>query len=111
MKTNNYQLTDWTDEDFNLVYKSLKKYFGGKYWINQRNERIYIAKSKLSIEKRLGLPYTSTSMCPMLALDCNVNIFDCVDKNYHFSHAVLNNEKHVVLVLQDENENEKEIVL
>ena len=111
MKTINYQITDWSEQDFKTVYESLKNYFGGKWWTNHRNETIFIQKSKQAIESILGLPYTSTSMCPMLALDCNVNIFDSENKDYHFSHVALNTEKHVVLVLWDNEENEKYIVL
>lgn len=110
MKTT-YQSNDWNEIDFNTVYDGLKKYFGGKFWINHRNEKIFIPKTKNGIESIFGLPYTSTSICPMLSLDCNVNIFDPENKGHHFSHVVLNIEKHVVLVLIDNEENEKIIII
>jgi hypothetical protein len=100
------QLKEWNDKDFNKVNKALEKYFGGETLINHRNEAVYFPRNFFEIEKILGLPYTSTSCCPMLALDCNVNIDTKEKPGYHYSYVFISEAGHVVLVSMDKKENE-----
>jgi hypothetical protein len=116
MKKQDYYLTEWTDKDFDKVNKAIQNYFGGKFFINHRKEKVYFPHNYYEIEKILGLPYTSTSICPMLSMDCNVQILmPCkisipVENDFYFSHVVLDKDKDVVLIAWDKEENEKFIV-
>jgi hypothetical protein len=102
---------EWNDNDFNKVNKAIKSFFGGKTLINHRNEKVYFPGNFYEIEKILGLPYTSTSMCPMYSLDCNVQIYDRENPSFYYSYVVLNDQKDVVIVAMDEKENEKYFIV
>lgn len=94
---------DWTEEDFNRVEKAIYNNFAGKVF---KKENINFPYSMKQIEIILGLPYTSTSMCPMIALDCNRHISYPKRTEYHYSFVALDSNKNVIFVLMDKDENE-----
>jgi hypothetical protein len=104
-----FKTTGWDNKDFKLVNRKLRKHFANTTFKNHRGENVTFGNTFKHIESILGLPYTSTSMCPMLILDCNVNIY--YDNNFHYSFAALNNKNEVIIVLMDCSENEFYIVL
>lgn len=101
-----YYKKDWSTEDFNKVKNALTAYFSGKLLVNHRDESVKMPYSFEKIEMILGLPYTSTSMCPMMGLDCNVHFKVPRNTDYHYSHVVLDDMKNVVLIAWNKDEHE-----
>lgn len=101
-----YWKNDWTEKDFDRINKAIQNHFAGKVFINHRNENVLFPYDMDRIENILGLPYTSTSMCPMILLDCNIHILCPKRTKYHYSFVALDSNKNVIFVLVNEDENE-----
>lgn len=102
---NNYK-KNWSESDFKQVNKAIKKHFAGKRLLNHRNETVNFPLNFNGIETILGLPYTSTSMCAMYSLDCNVNIYSSEHSTYYYNCVVLTEENEVIFIIQDNEEKE-----
>ena len=95
---------EWTTEQHLKVDTAILKHFGGKRFLNHRGKYVFFPHDAERIEDILGLPYTSTSMCPMVTLDCNVEIlYDDID--FHYDFVALNQWGKVVFALVDEEKN------
>lgn len=93
---------EWTEQDFDLVYKTIRDYIGGKRYTTHTGKSLFISKPE--IEDVLGLPYTSSSSYAMLSMDCNVHIHSNDFKSYHFDHVGIDDNGSVVLVLMNSKE-------
>jgi len=101
---------EWNREDFTKVDRKIRAYFGGKSFKNHRGETVKMPVNKIGIENVLGLPYTSSSSCAMLSMDCNINLF--WDALYHFDRVVIREtDNKVCLIVSDREENEKTIAI
>lgn len=97
------QTKEWTREQHLQVDNAIFKQFAGRKFLNHRNEVVCFPHDMEQIENILGLPYTSTSMCPMISLDCNVHIYS--NSKYHYDFAAINEDGEVVFALVDDEEN------
>jgi len=99
-----FNLNNWTQEERKKVNSALCLYFGGKVFINHRNENVLFGYDLERIESILGLPYVSSSSFPMLVMDCNVNIKYPKNIDFYYQYAAIDKRGNVVLALCD-NEN------
>lgn len=97
---------EWLPQDHTKVNKALCKYFGGKVFINHRNENVLMRYDLEGLQNILGLPYTSTSSFAMLALDCNVHIKYPQNIDFYYHYVAMNVKGQIFLALCDNEENE-----
>ena len=100
---------DWDEKDFDAIHTAIYNYFAGRVFVNHRNENVLFPYNMERIELILGLPYTSSGVNPQIALDCNVHILYPKNTRFHYDFVALDEEKNVVFVLSDEEENRKYI--
>lgn len=100
---------EWSDLDFNKVEKTIKNEFAGKTLYNHRGELRYFPSDFENIDFMLGLPYVSSGMVPMIGLDCNEHFIHPENPGYRYDFVALDENKDVVFVLCDEEENKKVI--
>jgi hypothetical protein len=100
---------EWSKEEFTKVNNALVKFFGNKTFINHRGEKVFCPKSLSKLNMLLGLPYTSTGAFACFSLSCNVQLFE--SKRYYFDCAAISEANEVVLILSDNEENEKFIII
>lgn len=98
---------EWTKQDFKKVEKAIHKHFAGRTLKNHRNKNIYFDLNFRAIENILGLPYTSSGVHPQIALDCNIHVFPEGETKFHYDFVVMDQDKKVIFILSDENENRK----
>ena len=109
-KNNNFK-QEWNENDFDRVYDAIEKQFGGKTFFNHKKEIIKFPNDIEGIKDIIGLPYTSTSMCAMVVLDCNLHILWEKSSLYHYDFVAIVDDKVEFFVKSNETENYKQIKL
>lgn len=105
-------IQEWTNEQFILMDKAIKKHFKGRT-IETNNGSIYFANIGTTfnaIDELLGLAYTSTGIWACYGI-CNVQAWFDEDKIYSYEYFVIGEDGFYYAILEDKNENQLVIKL